>query len=797
MEQSINLKIIKNPIRNEISNGKSQTETGRTIWEKIAKTCLYLLVFLVPLFFLPLTVSPLEISKQVLAAILVFIAFLCYLIRSLNERRIIYPKSFLALAVLLVWLIVGISAIFSRAPWLGVFGNFTQPDAFLAFSIYALAFFLVAIFFKKEDLPKIGLCFFAGLLPTLVFGWLQIFGKFILPWDFSRQTSFNSVGSTFSWGIFIVFGLTMLVTALTNLKLPRIFSAKGGKIILSLAALLILITLIILNFQLLWIGLALAMFLLAAVKFAAREEIGLPLVLIIISLFFVLINQQMPSLVVVPAEIRPNFSTTLSIIKEVLTGKQILFGSGPATFIFDYARFRPPALNQTAFWSIRFNQGFSFLFGLPATLGIIGIVAFLFLIFSFVRQSLVFLKEKELLTVIAGISLLIIFLFIYPAFFTQFLFVFMGLGLLAIESKESLEIDFYEGNKWQRIRGLAIFLTAIILFSFVLFTFYLSSQKYVAAVYYGKGFTSLSLDQSLNNFNKAVRLDPQSDQYRRAFSQALILKGGEIIQASASASQQDLQNLRTQFQDVIALAVSNAQRAAALNSLDSLNWSNLANIYENIIPVIKDADIFAEQNYQKAIELEPQNPQAPVDLARMFVVSADQSPQKDAAWQEKLNKAKTSLEQSIGLKSDYAPAHFLIAQIYVREGNLAKAIEKVEEIKSANPNDAGLAFQLGILYYQNNQMERAQAEFGRAVSINPNYSNALYFLGLIYDQKGQKLRALEQFEKIEKLNPDNQEVKKILVNLRGGKSALEGIVPPAQPPEERTEAPIPAPAKNQ
>ena len=97
------------------------------------------------------------------------------------------------------------------------------------------------------------------------------------------------------------------------------------------------------------------------------------------------------------------------------------------------------------------------------------------------------------------------------------------------------------------------------------------------------------------------------------------------------------------------------------------------------------------------------------------------------------------------------------------------------------PLDKGLAFQLGLLYYNDNQLEKAKAEFLRAISIDENYSNARYFLGLIYDKEGKKDLAIEQFEKIEKLNPESQEVKKILANLREGKSALEGIGP-LQPP---------------
>jgi len=37
------------------------------------------------------------------------------------------------------------------------------------------------------------------------------------------------------------------------------------------------------------------------------------------------------------------------------------------------------------------------------------------------------------------------------------------------------------------------------------------------------------------------------------------------------------------------------------------------------------------------------------------------------------------------------------------------------------------------------------------------------------------------------LNPENEEVKKILANLRTGKEALEGIIPAQPPIEEKPE----------
>ena len=99
----------------------------------------------------------------------------------------------------------------------------------------------------------------------------------------------------------------------------------------------------------------------------------------------------------------------------------------------------------------------------------------------------------------------------------------------------------------------------------------------------------------------------------------------------------------------------------------------------------------------------------------------------------------------------------------------------------------GLAFQLGLIYYQNEDYEKARIELERAIGISPNYSNALYFLGLTYDKEGKRAKAIEEFEKASGLNPDNEELGKILDNLRAGRGALEGIieeVPPVVPIEE-------------
>jgi tetratricopeptide (TPR) repeat protein len=181
----------------------------------------------------------------------------------------------------------------------------------------------------------------------------------------------------------------------------------------------------------------------------------------------------------------------------------------------------------------------------------------------------------------------------------------------------------------------------------------------------------------------------------------------------------------------------------------------------------------AIQSFEEAIKLEETNPYYYTELGKIYLIK------------NKISKARELFQKSIDLKPDYSPGHFQMAMSFVQEGKIGEGIARLEVLKGNLPNDPGLAFQLGLLYYNQNDFEKAKTEFERAVNLLSNYSNARYFLGLIYDREGKKDLAIKQFEEIEKFNPENQEIKKILENLRQGKSALEGILPSQPPIEEK------------
>ena len=264
----------------------------------------------------------------------------------------------------------------------------------------------------------------------------------------------------------------------------------------------------------------------------------------------------------------------------------------------------------------------------------------------------------------------------------------------------------------------------------------------------------------------------KQDNYLRDLSQIYLLRVQEEFQKETPAEE---------LSKIVPVLVSNAVNStkagvdAAPNNV--ANWTVRGFVFRQVTNLIEGAGEWAVVSYEKALELEPNNPYIITEIGRVYLA------------QEEVDKSKEQFEKALQLKSDYAPARFQIALGYVREDRINEAIAEMEDAKKILPFDVGVAFQLGVLYYNDDQLTKAKAEFERAIGQNENYSNARYFLGLIYDVKGEKSEAIAQFEKIAQLNPDNQEVQQILGNLRMGKSALEGIleaeeVPIEEKPEE-------------
>ena len=749
-----------------------------SILNKITKTSIYLLVFILPLFFLPWTANVLDFNKQALLIFLVFISLFSWLLKSLIEGKISLNFNLFNIPVLVFLVISGIGTFFSFYRYGSFWG---WPLDIAASLLTTLGFFLLYLLiinnFKKIEIFSLLLLLALSSFLVALLGGLQLFGKFIFPFDFSQLTSFNTIGTVNSLGIFlgVLLPLFLILFFITKRVMKVLFLVS---VIISLAVLLVI------NFWVAWIVILAGMMVILVFGIARREEfkaawLTIPMAFLVLSLFFGVFKIGIPGLPPTPLEISPSQGASIDIAKEVLKEKPIL-GTGPGTFVYDYSKFKPESINQTAFWAVRFSSSASDILDKLASQGILGFISFLAvlgMLFGLGLKKLVKKEKMELydwllsLGIFSGWLSIVIGLFLYPANLSLS-FIFWILTACFIVLMDS-RVKNWELKPASMASIGASFLFIIILI-FGIGLFFMEGQRYIAEVRYLQGITAWQEgknDQALTYLLSAISHSGGSqDNYWRDLSQVYLLRIQEEIQKGLTPEE-----TAKVVSPLISNSVNSTKAATDIAPKNVANWSVRGFVYRQMVNVLDGAGEWAIKSYEEALKLEPTNPYILTELGQIY------------SNKDEKDKAREQFQKALSLKSDYAPARFQIALIYIGENKIDEAIAEMENAKRESPLDVGVAFQLGLLYYNDGKLSQAKAEFERAVSLSEDYSNARYFLGLIYDKEGNKTKVIEQFEKIEKLNPENEEVKKILVNLRANKPALEGITPAQPPIEEKPE----------
>lgn len=786
-------------------------------FEWSAKLLVYAVAALLPVWVMPLPVG-IEFGREITFSVLVFAATLLWFFGILTKGDMRIQYSWVLLAGAIVLVIFGVSTILSKMPIVSLLYADLIADRYITLVEGLLLMVLAGSVLRKKDADVAGILMVAtGALAGAVSA-IQIFLGVSL-WRelasfFPQNIDFNVVGTINGAAIFYAALCSMALGFLTSGTAER----KWKRYFLGASIAVFLTNLLLINYLYSWVVLLAASILLMGInlrgagstvsRFNWKYALGAlftALSIVMILIRAPIINRNLP------AEVSPTFQATIAIAKSLFKTdtKAMIIGTGPGTFGFNWLKFKDANSNLPQFWSVRFDQGFSWVSTLLATTGILGFLSFAgFIIVSlllFLRA--VFLARGEGSSSAAGFFLgfaaFAVSAFVYPSTVTFVFGLFATAGLFmrtaSVETGSLADIREktirFEGH-WSMFFSSLVTIFVLVLSVMALYTQSVRIRSALAAQRGVEAFNKGSVDDAVSAFSEAVMIEGNNHIMYQLLVQARIEQMRRMIERASSG-----ENVTQQFQQTISVAAQESQRALALEPYDPVLWRTQGSLYELLIPFVDGSQRFAFDSYKKAAELDPLNPAIYTDLGRAYLVYADRllaiinkgATDRDKQVREReevLLEASKAFERAIDAKGDFASAHFLAAQALLRLGNVEKAIKSVENAKVSAPFDLGVAFQLGLLYYQTNDMNRARAEFERATAINDNYSNARYFLGLIHDRQGDKTKALEQFMKIEQLNPDNQEIKKIVANLRAGRTALDGIAPPGEVPEKRKEAPV-------
>lgn len=756
--------------------GRSKDKQGSDLLRYV-RFLIFLLVFLVPLFFLPWTSEILEFNKQILIFTFSVVGLILYLFQVVRSGRLLLKKSPANYAVLIFLASALLIFYFSDFRYQSVFGGFSTGfyGSLLSSISFVILFFLVLnVFNDRNDGVRLLNIFGFSLFAAVLLGVLQLFGLPIFKWAGISQISFNTIGTINSLGIAAAL---LLILSISKFDLGKIKDPLGYFRVPAL--LLSVFTLSMINWWVVWLivipGLV---FVLGSSSMKNWKILNYlrPLVVILLAAVFIFLKFNLAGVfgVKLPVEIAPAFRTSLKISREVLSDDPV-FGFGQENFPLAYDLHKPASINNTVFWSTRFSEPASEIFNTFVSGGVVGFAAFVFLIFTALRLGL---KNYDLapllITFVAAWALYPFNMLLGFAFW----FLFGILALSASKKSDDLSLDLEKSPK----RSLASTISFVALLVICVAGFYFVALRYSADLKFIRALNADNADSQTRLLVGAVNMNGSEDSYSRALAGLLISRINQEVQnLNRLRNAEERQAAISRIQNFAATAVNLSNDLTKRHPADSANWFSRGLVYENLINVLNDADDWAIQTYDEYSKVAPKDPapylkKGDIYLARGDFLRSLNQQQRDANVQkqilENLKLAEENYQKAVALKSNYALAIYNLGVAYEREGRVKDAIKQLELTRNAAPLDAGLALQLGLLYYRNNQKDQSFREFQRAVSIFPDFSNARWYLALLYEERGELDSALNQLYKIEKLNPANQILKNKIKELEAGKRSL-------------------------
>lgn len=749
--------------------------SGRFL-ERLARGCLYLFIFLVPLFFLPFTSDFIEFNKQYLLYTLIGIACLAGAARGFMEHGFRIPRTPFDLPLQGFFAAVLISSIFSKDRAASFFGEYDRLTFGVVPLLWYLLFFYLLVHHIRtvSQIRRVFTLMATGATLAGLYFWAAVFGLTRAPALAAFLPAWNvASGVNSRFAILLVIPLLIALTFLLDSQ-----SSRGKKVWWVAQALIAFVTIVMFGFKGVFLVAAVMLAIWLAVIFTRLQGVRLPVVSLAMVAFLLLVvlsvfgTGGLLGVRSLPAEVSlaqgASWNIALSTLKEGVG--RALIGTGPATFGYDFSAHRPQTFNQNPFWSIRFGSASSEAASLTATIGAIGILLLIFLLLTVlrlfkvvsVRQAPSAVEERIFLGGTMGIwvamcaaFLLIPFSTVYWVYFFAFLALFVAQGRLRMpEEVSEVRISLQGSPSSSLISSFGGVMLLAVLFILGVYL----GRFYAGEVYFRQGLRASArqdMEQAAIALSRAVTINNEQARYLLAFTQVQ-------FQQAVKESQKSEPDI-SRAGGFISSAVAAARRATERAPHSAAAWEQLGGLYGQVVALAPDARGWAIAAYERAIDLEPTNPLLLVLRGQQFLAD------------KKFEEATRDFEMALELKPDYALAYLALSSLHEGQNNLDLAISSTERAVQLARNDISVAYQLARLYVNRNQGEdasRAQRILAAIISRNADHANAHFTLGTLYERQGKTGEALREFEKVRELNPNNEEVRR----------KLEGLIAP--PPQE-------------
>lgn len=646
------------------------------------------------------------------------------------HNKIVILRTPLDIPLLLLLAVGIVSTILSPAPYVSLLGNQLKlHGSLVSLIVYIIFYFVLVNSIKTAKEVKwifIIATFAASILSVISL--LAYSGIKLLPEPWVHGINFTTTGSSFTTTAILALLLPFVVSHILS-KTNNITFTIINSVIFTLFGMTIALTGTWVTWMPAIIGVILTV---AASPLRQVKHINqinpISLVAFVIPLsaiFLITILSFVPPISkinnplytqaqVFPKEIQSGLITSWKVAVSAFRDTPF-WGSGPSTYLFDFTNYKPLEFNSSKDWNTRSDSAFNEYLQILATLGGVGLIAFISLTALFVSSAYSVIaspakqsttneiatgsnprndKDKMALTISGLIFFIILALhastLVVWVFGLLILAAFYVVNLSSANSSKSWNNEANIQTTFLKIAGNitstnssretikvdalpSILLTIVV--AVVLFAFYYTGKFTIADYHHRMALNAISADQGLIAYNELIsaeKLNPYNDLYHTDLAQINFALANAITSAktptegspAGSLSDQDKQNISVLLQQ----SINEGKSATALSPRSALNWEILGLLYRQIAGVAQNALVFSLDSYGKAIFQDPLNPQLRLNVGGVYYAT------------QNYDMAIRFFTDSINLKPDFANGYYNLSVALRDKGDLVTAQSAAEKV---------------------------------------------------------------------------------------------------------------------
>jgi superkiller protein 3 len=228
-----------------------------------------------------------------------------------------------------------------------------------------------------------------------------------------------------------------------------------------------------------------------------------------------------------------------------------------------------------------------------------------------------------------------------------------------------------------------------------------------------------NLDEAMSWFREAVQLDPSNTNAKNGLSDALTLKGTQIL------GKENYEIAKLLFDESLK---NNPKNAGA--------HAGLAEIYSS-----KDDNENAIASYEKALSYDAELTELNAPLGVLYFQKGE------------IAKSETYLQKALAANPDNAETQFYLGLLRFKADRHEEAAAAFKRSLELDPTNAEAQYYLGEIYDRLNNDKDAIAAYQKAVQLNPKYSEAWFDLGVAYFNRDRLPEAVDAYKQAIKLKP--------------------------------------------